>query len=531
MRGADLLVELLARNGVRRIYSLSGNQIMPIYDACIDADIEIVHTRHEAAAVFMAESWAQLTGEIGVALVTAAPGFGNAVGPLFSARSSESPVLLISGDAPNGLDGRGAFQELDQTSISTTLVKAAFRPVTLENLARDTLQAISIATTGRPGPVHLAIPFDVVQQRGDMALPEGSPPSSFEPRAQDVAAILKGLATAARPLILTGPALNSTRAGGLLDALAEAFTVPVLDLESPRGLKDPSIGTVSRLLPEADLVLCLGKTVDFTLAFGAAPDWSSDCSWVVVDAEEHARELAARNLGTRLAQSVAASPRSLIRALLEAPAPEPRRADWRVRIVAAAAKRPHEVPAGKEITSATLCTAVQRQVEATETSVVICDGGEFGQWAQALVRGDARVINGPSGAIGGALCYALAAKQARPEASVVALMGDGTVGFHFAEFETAARTGVAFVVVIGNDERWNAEHLIQIREYGPDRTVGCTLSGARYDLAAEALGCHGAYVTDPDELDDALAQAFQSGRPACVNVAIKGLPAPAGEGH
>ena len=531
MRGANLLVDLLARNGVRRIYSLSGNQIMPIYDACLDLGIEIVHTRHEAAAVFMAEAWAQLTGEIAVALVTAAPGFGNAVGPLFSARSSESPVLLISGDAPIGLDGRGAFQELDQTAISGTLVKAAFRPATLEDLARDTLQAISIATSGRPGPVHLAVPFDVVQQRGDVALTEGSPASEPDPRPQDVAAILNRLATAARPLILTGPALSRTRTGGLLDALAEALTVPVLDLESPRGLRDPSIGTVSRLLPEVDLVLCLGKTVDFTLAFGAAPDWSEDCSWIVVDAEEHARDLAAGNLGPRLAQSVAASPRSLMQALIEAPAPEPRRTGWHDRIVAAAATRPEVASSGREITSATLCAAVQRQVEAAQSSVVICDGGEFGQWAQALVRGDARVINGPSGAIGGALCYALAAKQARPEAAVVALMGDGTVGFHLAEFETAARTGVPFVVVIGNDERWNAEHLIQLREYGADRTIGCTLSGARYDLAAEALGCHGAYVTDPDELDDALARAFQSGRPACVNVAIKGLPAPAGAGH
>jgi acetolactate synthase-1/2/3 large subunit len=110
-------------------------------------------------------------------------------------------------------------------------------------------------------------------------------------------------------------------------------------------------------------------------------------------------------------------------------------------------------------------------------------------------------------------------------------MGDGTVGFHFAEFETAARENCPFVVVIGNDECWNAEHQIQMREYGPNRLIGCTLSGARYDLAVAALGGHGEYVTDPADLDAALTRAVNSGKVACVNVRIKGLPAPAGSAH
>ena len=112
MNGAELLVDTLLRAGVRRLFSLSGNQIMPVYDACIDADISIVHVRHESAAVHMADAWAQITGELGVALVTAGPGFGNALSALFSARHSESPVLLLSGDSPVAADGNGAFQEM-----------------------------------------------------------------------------------------------------------------------------------------------------------------------------------------------------------------------------------------------------------------------------------------------------------------------------------------------------------------------------------------------------------------------------------
>ncbi len=110
-------------------------------------------------------------------------------------------------------------------------------------------------------------------------------------------------------------------------------------------------------------------------------------------------------------------------------------------------------------------------------------------------------------------------------------MGDGTVGFHLAEFETAVRENIPFVVVIGNDGRWNAEHLIQMRDYGPDRLIGCTLSGARYDEAVRALGGHGEFVTDPADLDDALVRAVNSGKVACVNVVIEGIPAPAGSAH
>ncbi|MEM7634739.1 MAG: thiamine pyrophosphate-dependent enzyme, partial [Pseudomonadota bacterium] len=125
----------------------------------------------------------------------------------------------------------------------------------------------------------------------------------------------------------------------------------------------------------------------------------------------------------------------------------------------------------------------------------------------------------------------VAAKLAKPDATVFALMGDGTVGFHLAEFETAVREDTPFVVIVGNDGRWNAEHLIQVRDYGLDRLIGCSLSDARYDEAVRALGGHGEYVTDPAELDGALARAVNCGKVACVNVIIDGVPAPAGSAH
>ncbi len=529
-RGADILVETLAAAGIRRIFSLSGNQIMPVYDACLDAGIEIVHTRHENACVFMAEAWAQLTGEVGVALVTAAPGFANAAGAVYSARCSESPVLLLSGDSPLDQDGRGAFQELDQCAVAAPLVKATARPASTAALAEAAKAALQTAASGRPGPVHLALAADVLTApaEGLVTTPGGA--SAGTPPTDDALDDLRDrLAAAERPAILTGPALNRTRAGALLRDLEDATGAAVLPLESPRGLKDPALGDLAAALREADLIVSLGKQIDFTLAFGAEDRVAPGCPFVVVDAEQAALDRAGRNLGARLALALGADPRATAHALTRDRLRDTREA-WRHRVAEATAARAAR-PGGPGITPDLLCDAVQRRISAAPASVTICDGGEFGQWAQALTWADARVINGPSGAIGGGLPQAVAAALARPDATVFALMGDGTAGFHLPEFETAVRAGARFVAVIGNDRVWNAEHQIQLRDYGPDRLIGCELTGARYDLAAAALGAHGEYVTRPEELDAALDRALASGGPACVNVEIEGLPAPAGPGH
>jgi acetolactate synthase-1/2/3 large subunit len=168
---------------------------------------------------------------------------------------------------------------------------------------------------------------------------------------------------------------------------------------------------------------------------------------------------------------------------------------------------------------------VQKHLDGTN-AVFVCDGGEFGQWAQACLSAQYRVINGPAGSIGSALPFAAAAKLAFPAANVVALLGDGTFGFHAAEFDTAVRYDLPFVAVVGNDARWNAEYQIQLRAYGPKRAIGCELAPSRYDLVAAALGGHGEHVTREDDLPAALQRAFQSGQPACVNAMIEGLPAP-----
>jgi len=182
-RGADLVLEALLAAGVRRLFSLSGNQILSLYDAAVGSGIRIIHTRHEAAAVHMADAWGRLTEEPGVALVTAGPGHLNALSALYGALMSESPVVLLSGASPLGQAGRGAFQEMDQAAAAAPVAKAAWMASKTERLSEDIAVALDLAKSGRPGPVHVSLPGDLLEYEVEAS--------------QDRAS--RGLATSAHP--------------------------------------------------------------------------------------------------------------------------------------------------------------------------------------------------------------------------------------------------------------------------------------------------------------------------------------------
>lgn len=511
-------MQALAARGVSHVFALSGNQIMPLFDASLEAGLRLFHTRHEGATVYMAEGYAQVTGGVGVALVTAGAGLGNAIGPLLSARASDTPLVLLSGDSPVGLDGQGAFQEMDQCALTRSLTKWSVRPDRVEDLSATILQAVDVATSGRPGPVHVSLPADVLLARGESALAADSPPAG--PVATD--ALLEWVHAAETPLIVLGPALNDTRAPGLADAVSHALGAPVIAMESPRGLNDPALGHLGPVFAEADRILLLGKPLDFTLKLGAA---APGARWAVVNADGAECARARRNVGARLDMELTQCARATAEQLATR-APERLRDGWRDAVSKKLAQRGDRPETDDAILPCDITQAVQTAVDAADRPVLICDGGEFGQWAQAGVTAPRRVINGVSGAIGGGLCYAMAARAADPEATVFALMGDGTVGFHFAEFETAVREDLPFIAIIGNDQSWNAEHQIQLRDYGPERAHGCTLSGARYDEAVAALGGFGAFVEQLDDLPGTIRAAIASGKPACINVRMRGLAAP-----
>jgi acetolactate synthase I/II/III large subunit len=524
-RGADLVVEALAAAGVRQLFTLSGNQILSVYDATIGRDIALIHTRHEAAAVHMADGWGRLTEEPGVVLVTAGPGHLNAVSALYTALMSQSPVVLLSGHAPRAQLGRGAFQEVDQVGAARPVVKASWLVERAEALGHDVARALEMARAWPPGPVHISLPGDLLEARVTAEPPSRgrSAPEAAPVAERTIGEALALLADARRPLILAGPAMGRASRWADVARLAEVTGIPALLMESPRGVNDPALRAAGGALAQADVVLLLGKRVDFTLRFGQPPAFAPGCRFIHAD-------LDAGPPVDRVGLALSGEPPVVVRQLVAAAARRAwQRSAWAKEVEDARRTSP---PAWEALARAStrpmhplrLCAALQPLVE---RSILIADGGEFGQWCQAGLEPAIRLINGPAGAIGSALPMALGARLARPDLPVFAVLGDGTFGFHALEFDTAVRHRIPVVAVVGNDARWNAEHQLQLQHYGADRVVGCELMPTRYDQVAEALGAHGELVERPEDLGAALARAAASGRPACVNVLIDGAAAPA----
>ena len=542
MRGADIVVETLARAGVRKVFTLSGNHVMPVFDAALGKGTDLVHVRHEAAAVHMADAWARTTGEVGVALVTGGAGHANAIGALCTAAASESPVLLLSGHAALDEIGLGAFQEMRQADLAEPVTKASWTARSADGLADDIARAMRIACSGRPGPVHVSLPFDVLECRVD-APARWPAAAAFAPEPMplarpDAERIMGEISGAQCPLIIAPPALCTRRGFALIASLENAIGAPVIAMESPRGINDPALGCYAQVLGEADLIVLLGKPLDFTLRFGRSPAIDSQCRFIAVEPEPAVAARLAK-MPERVVYQAAADAASAVAALIEAArtsraggASSAGTAAWRDRVRDSVAYRPPswrgaQARLDAPLHPAELCRQVNDVVARSADAVFVSDGGEIGQWAQAIISAPDRLINGPAGAIGASIPFAIAAKAARPDATVVAVLGDGSFGFHMAEFDTAVRYDLPFVAVVGNDARWNAEYQIQLRDYGANRAQGCTLApGTRYDLVAAALGGHGEFVTCAAELPAALARAFASRKPTCVNVLIESVAAP-----
>jgi acetolactate synthase-1/2/3 large subunit len=535
-RGADALVRAMQNAGVRRLFTLSGNHIMSIFDAALDAGITLVHTRHEAAAVFMADAWGRLTGEPGVALVTGGPGHANAVGALYTAAMSESPVVLLSGHAPAGQLGTGAFQEMRQADIAAPLTKLAMTSTRADAIAGDFATAMRTARSGRRGPVHLSLPSDCLDGDADPSHVPGAEAFAADAMALDEAtadAMLARLAGAKRPLIVTGPMLMTRAGRDAVTRLQAATNVPVIGMESPRGLADASLGGFAQMLAQADCVLLLGKRLDYTLKFGKPPALAATCEVLQLDADEEQLDRSRRAIGSRLVASARAEPFAATD-MLARRARATSANGWFGEVSAALAARPagwDSVRSGQpgRLHPLEALRPLQAVIDRHPDSVLVMDGGEFSQWGQALLTAPNRVTNGVAGAIGAGLPFGVAARLAQPAAPVIVTMGDGTFGFHPAEIDTAVRARAPFVAIVGNDARWNAEYQIQLRDYGANRVGGCELLPTRYDNVAIAFGGYGEHVTRADEIAPAVERAMASGLPAVINVALDGQPAPSFE--
>lgn len=537
LRGADIVARSLERLGCSRIFTLSGNHIMSIFDAALETKLDLVHVRHEAAAVHMADAWGRLTGEAGIAMVTGGPGHANAVGALFTALGAESPMVLLSGHAATWELGRGGFQELRQADMAAPVTKASWTATSAATLGHDVAEAVRIATSGRPGPVHLSLPSDLLEERVESnaaVWPNGRADSPAAPAlAEGIAdAVLAAIAGAARPIIVAGPALSSAGGRALLGKLEAATKAPAVILESPRGIVDATLGAFPDLVRAADLIVLLGKALDFTTRWATGPAFDPQVRVIAIDPDAALVERAAMELGERLLLGCVANSKSAAETLIARAAVAKKRDSlWLTEARIALDNRPDKWATIVSETAGWLHPAevfrgLRPYVEQNADTVLICDGGEFAQWAQSMLPVRRRLINGVAGSIGSSLSFALAARLVEPTAPVFAVLGDGTIGFHISEFETAVRRKLPFVAVLGNDARWNAESEIQRREYGAERMHGCELLPARYDQVVAALGGHGELVEKAADLPGAIERALASGKPACINVMIESIAAP-----
>ncbi|MEM7333467.1 MAG: thiamine pyrophosphate-binding protein [Chloroflexota bacterium] len=533
MRSSDALIQTLAKLGTQYIFALSGNQVMPIFDACQDSDIKLIHVRHESSAVHMADAWGRLTGQPGVALVPAGPGFANALSASYVAQMAESPVVILSGSAPLSTMGRGAFQEMAQVEMATAVSKSAWMVTDPERVGQEIPRAFEIAANGRPGPVHLVLPFDGLEQNVSADLNLGPIKNQSETDLTDwIDEVLCSIAAAKRPLLLAGPAVMRQPNFWLWAEQLSQSGIPLIGMESPRGVNDPALGQFATILQKADLLILLGKKLDFTLKMGEPPFLTERVKLYQIDFDDAVLNLSKGN-GERLnlASLQTGNPYRALQEIANNVQSRPeQQADWFDAVQTAIGYQPQSwfksrSGEGEPLQASEVGQVIQSYLT-DEEAVLIADGGEFSQWMQALVKTKHRVINGPSGSIGNAIPFGLAARLAYPNAKIVACMGDGGFGFIPFEMDTAVRYDLPFTLIIGNDARWNAELQIQKRNYGADRIRDVMLNRTNYDQVVEALGGWGQTVTTIEALQQALIDAAQSGLPACINAHIQGEAAP-----
>ncbi|MFQ5882984.1 MAG: thiamine pyrophosphate-binding protein [Candidatus Methylomirabilales bacterium] len=545
MNGAGLLVRGLKQEGVECLFSLSGDHINPIYDACLDFHIRIIDTRHESAAALMADAWARATARLGVFVVTGGPGHTNALTGLATAFLQGCPVLAISGAPESFLKDRGAFQELDQLALVRPITKWAQVVTDPSRIPEAVATAFREARSGRPGPVHLTIPIDILSRdAGEVppTPPQGAMPYSSpqaEPELIEKALLL--LRQAERPIVIAGSGAWWSQAGPELERFVELTRVPLFTIGLSKGLvsddhplcygyADPLLNAAAREFVQADVICILGKRMDYRLAFGGPCLFNTRARIIQVDI--HPAEIGRdREVEVGIVADIRAF---LAECLAQVGEPWPERSwlhhlhrvaqAWRTTL--RAKEESSEIP----IHPLRLCRQL-REVLPPEATVAI-DAGDFLQWARIALpaRRPGRWLRlGPLGTLGAAIPFGVAAKLARPREPVVVVTGDGGFAYHGFELHTALRHGLPIVVVIGNDQAMGMEKQIQTALYGPDRVVGCELGLVHYEKVVEALGGHGEFVQDPAAIRPALLRAFAAGRPACVNVMIRGVPSPLAE--
>ncbi len=527
--GGEMVARSLKAQGISTIYTLCGGHVAPIYDGCANHGIHIIDFRHEQAAAHAADAHARLTRNVGVCVVTAGPGVTDAVTGVANAYQARSPLLLIGGAAPLATKGMGALQEMPQTEMFKTFTKASFTIEKTDDIPQKLHEAYTHALTGRPGPVFVEMPFDVLFGTADaVEMPPRVYSDASAPNLDALKAIFALLRNAKTPVIVAGTQVYWDDASAALRELTDASAIPVFTNGGGRGtlpMTHPNCFKASRgkALKEADVVLMIGTPLDFRLKYGQG--WNSNAKLIQIE-----NDPAELNHNRVADIAICANSRVLLEALSEG-VQGMNWQTWRDRV------RELEQPFDDEqarwmafddvpINHFRMGGALNAFVD--ENTIVIGDGGD-------IVSACAKVIDlsfsgqwldpGPLGCLGVGAPFAIAAKHLFPEKRVLIINGDGAFGLNGFEFDTAVRFGLPIVSIVGNDAGWGQIRLPIQSMMGEDRAFATSLALTRYDKVVEALGGYGEFVEQPDDILPALERAFASGVPACVNVVIdpKGL--------
>lgn len=543
LTGAHLVMRCLKLEGIKRIFTIVGDTILPLCDAAVDEGIQFIDTRHEAAAMAMADAWCRITGEPAVAMVTGGPGFSNAISALPNIYTSESPVVFIAGCSELPEQGMFSFQEIDQVGMATPVTKGSWLVQDRRRIPDMVATAFRTALSGRPGPVHLSIPIDIQEQAvSEEELPQYRPSdyrhqgrNPGDPRLINEAVDL--LSRAERPVVIAANTTRYSVTSEALQKLIEATGLPIFTVEQARGLisddhplcfgyADAALNHAARHFREADAVLLLGKRLDHRYRYGMPPFFNADARLIQVD---QAPEELGRNRGVAL--GILGDLGAVVEQLTNGAAKQSWKdlSSWTEVLTATRQAQIESLEAHATDDAPLHAMRVFKEVQPfiDDDSVLIFDGGDFVQWGRGYLKAKQPghwLRLGPLAHLGFGLPYALAAKLAHPQSKVFLFIGDGSVGFYTMEYDTAIRHNLPFTAVLGNDSAWSIDKNFQLAYFG--RAVATDLRDVRYDKVVEAIGGHGEHVEEAEQLAPAIKRALESNKPALVDVTIRPAQSP-----
>jgi acetolactate synthase-1/2/3 large subunit len=537
MRAADALIAALEQGGVDTVFGMPGGATLPIYDALAGSSIRHVLMRHEAGAGHAAEGYARATGRVGVAFATSGPGATNLVTPIADAHMDSVPTVFVTGQVKTALRGTNAFQEADVIGITAPIVKHSIAVERADDAAQAIVDALHLAVSGRPGPVLVDIPSDLASAPARArthpardGLPGHRPRT--RPNGRQVRLAARAIAAARRPVLYAGGGIVHAGAQDELTALARAAGLPVTTTLMALGafpagdhrwlgmLGMHGTRAANWAMDEADLIVAVGARFDDRVT-GALGEFAPAAKVIHVDVDpaEIGKNVAAHIPIVADARHALAA----IAADLAGLGADPARLDaWWERIRGWQAAH-RDAPGGADGPIDPEAALDALQAATGGDAIVTTDVGQHQMWAANRLRFDAPrrwITSGGLGTMGFGLPAALGAQVARPDATVVCVSGEGSLLLNVQELATAAAEDLPVKVLVLDNASLGMVRQQQDMFWGGRRMAVDLGSAPDWAALAAAFGVAGRSVSDPDDVEDAIAATLAEPGPALLRLAI-----------